>query len=137
MNLVTFSVTGTDEALLSIQQGLTLAIDSTWRKGDVRRSGAQWEVAGFSATIVDAVTPAELEKGLRDFLTQCGAHRVIFALPEIEANLSIGVTVGDSQQFIASIDLSPELLSAMAACGVSVSFTAYPTSDEADAADSI
>lgn len=137
MNLLTLNVSGPDQALLSIKQALPLALDKTWRKGDMRRSGALWEISGFSATVVDATNPAELKHGLDTFLAQCASRQINFSAPGIEAQLSIGVTVGDSQQFIVCIDFSPTVISALAACGVAVSFNAYPTSDEANLTEAI
>jgi hypothetical protein len=137
MNLVTLNVNGSDDALLSLQQSLPIALDNAWRKGDRRRSGALWETSGFSATIADGANPRELEERLGAFIAECVFRGIIFGEPGVEAQLSIGVTVGDSQQFVASIDLPRTLLSALAACGVSLSFTAYPTSDDANVAGSI
>jgi hypothetical protein len=137
MNLVTLNVKGPDDALFSLQQSLPIAIDSAWRKGDRRRSGALREASGFSAIIADAANPREIEERLGAFIAECVSRGIIFGDPGVEAQLSFGVTVGDSQQFVVSIDLPRALLSALAACGVSLSFTAYPTSDEANAAGSI
>ena len=135
MNLILLNVQGSDAALASVQEALAVSPRSAHRKGDVRRSGKLWERAGFSAAVVDAANPKELEEGLQRFLELCQSRNVSFSGPEIEAELSVGVTVGDSQQFVVSIDFSPSVLTALAACGVALSFTAYPTSDEENAGD--
>jgi hypothetical protein len=49
------------------------------------------------------------------------------------AELSIGFTVGDSEQFVAGLEFSASELRAISECGISLSITAYPTSDEANA----
>jgi hypothetical protein len=51
--------------------------------------------------------------------------------------LAIGVTAGDSQQFIAVVDFSVADLRDLAALHIAVSVAAYPTSDEANAGGSV
>jgi len=52
----------------------------------------------------------------------------------LTAELSVGVTVGDSAQFVASIDLTSDDLSMMGTLGLSLNVSAYPTSGELNAA---
>jgi hypothetical protein len=137
MNLLTLSVKGADEALISLQKAFPIAVESTWRKGDRRRNGALWEVSGFSATIADAASPVELIDALRDFLAECSSRGIVLGERGLEAQVSVGVTVGEAKQYVACIDLPRALLAALAACGVSLAFSAYPTSDGANEAGSI
>jgi hypothetical protein len=67
---------------------------------------------------------------VREFLAACQAHRPKLFANGVEAELSIGITVGDSIQYVASVDLSSSEIRELATLGLSLNFTAYPTSDE-------
>jgi hypothetical protein len=137
VNVATLIVQGADGALLPLKRALPFAVDGGWSKGDPMRSGGVRELSGFSGTVADCATPAELVEALSAFLASCVSLGIVLSGEGLKARLSIGVAVGDSQQFVACIDLSREVLLALTALGVSLSFTAYPTSDEPSAASSI
>jgi hypothetical protein len=65
----------------------------------------------------------------------CKKQGVTFARPSLSAELSVGVTVGDSDQFVASVALSASDILLLGSLGIALSVTAYPTSDEANAID--
>ncbi len=67
---------------------------------------------------------------VRHFLAKCQKVGPDLFADGIEAELSIGVTVGDSIQYIASVDFSSTELREIATLGIALSVTAYPTSDE-------
>jgi hypothetical protein len=50
-----------------------------------------------------------------------------------EAEIDVGVTVGDSAQYTVTISVEPSLLDLLGSLGVSLCFSAYPTSDDAEA----
>ena len=133
VNVATLIVQGADGALLALKQTLPFSLESYWSKGDRMRSGAVRTLSGLSGTVSDCATPAELVVALSEFLAACVSRGIVLSSQGLEARISIGVTVGDSQQFVACIDLSREVLLALTASGVSLSFTAYPTSDEPSA----
>jgi len=131
MNLTTLIVEGNANALESIKSQLCLSVDAQWNKGDIRRNGVADEFSGFSATIADTETPKELTVLIGNFLAQCKENNVQFQNLNLSAVLSVGFTVGDSEQFVACIEFSPTELLACSECGISLSITAYPASDEA------
>ena len=135
MNLATLRVEGADDSLESLKSAISLSIDTEWKKGDKRRNGVSHELSGFSATVADAKNPSELIRIVRAFLAQWKERSIVISSRGLEAELSLGITVGDSEQFVASIELSPSELVELGGCGIALSITAYPTSDEANAED--
>jgi hypothetical protein len=51
---------------------------------------------------------------------------------QLKGELSLGVTVGDSDQLPAHLDLSAEDLLLLGTIGIALSIAAYPISDEAN-----
>jgi len=132
MNLAILIVEGDELALSNLRKALPLKIASSWKKGDVRRNGKSHTSPGFSATIADVANPGELIRAILTFLKQCKERGVSFTKTGVSAELSLGVTVGDSQQFVAGVELSPSDLFLFAEHGLTLSLTAYPTSDDAN-----
>jgi hypothetical protein len=133
MNLATLRVEGLDSDLESLKRVLSLECETQWKKGEKRRNGRVFTSSGFSAAIADARTPRELMGLVRSFLTQCNTKNIVFPRLHLSAELAVAFTVGDSEQFTASVKFSPSELLLCAECGINLSVTAYPTSDEANA----
>ena len=131
MNIATLRIEAEEPTLSALRAALPSPADKHWRKGERGRNGSVHALSGFNATIAEAPNPGALVSGIRNFLTQCKERNLDFRGARA-AELSIGFTVGDSQQFVASLDLSSGDLSALAACGMALSVTAYPTSDGAN-----
>jgi hypothetical protein len=133
MNLATLRVEGEEAALASLISRLGLDIDTSWKKGEPKRRGGEQESSGFNATVADAENAKEMLRAVRNFLERCDALDVSFISEGLSAELAIGVTVGDSEQFVAFVELSSAELASLGALGIALSFAAYPTSDEANA----
>lgn len=132
MNLAVLRVKGPERSLNEVRRSLNLVCDAEWEKGDKRIGGRVSDASGFNATIADANNPNQLIESVRIFLSDCKAKKVVFPSLELVAELDIGFTVGDSDQFVGSVEFSvPELL-LFCECGISICVTAYPTSDEAN-----
>jgi hypothetical protein len=99
------------------------------------RRGGHHSSAGFNATVADALNPDEMIVAIRNFFAMCKEQGVTFGRPSLSAELSVGVTVGDSDQFTASVALSASDIQLLGSLGIALSVTAYPTSDEANAID--
>ena len=135
MNLATLRAEGEDDALAHLCKALGLSLDSTWKKGEPKRRGGVHPLSGFVATIADSANSGEMVRSIRQFLAECKARGVAFAGANLSSELSVGVTVGDSVQFVAFVDLTAEDLSSLGSLGINLSVAAYPSSDEANAAD--
>ena len=137
MNLATLRVEGTDEALQAMRDLLGIEPNQTWKKGEPKRRGGCFSHSGLSATIADedAQNPVEMIGAIREFVSNCKERNFVFSAPSLSAEIAIGVTVGDSVQFVAFVDFSAADLLALGALGVDLSIAAYPTSDEANAND--
>lgn len=133
MNLATLRVEGTDGDLKSIKEALSLECDTEWEQGDKRRNGSVHASSGFNATIADAKNTGELRGLIHTFLKKCKNKNIVFPSRNLTAELSIGFTVGDSEQFVAGVEFSPSELSLCAESGITLCITAYPASDEANA----
>ena len=130
MNLATLRLTGNDSSLDEVVGKLQLAVSSRVKKGDPRRRGGVHASSALSASIADAHSPGEMLGKVREFLAACHAQGPKLFANGVEAELSIGITVGDSIQYVASVDLSSSEIRELAALGLSLNFTAYPTSDD-------
>ena len=134
MNLATLRIEGTDPAIQAVCNLLGLEPDHTWKKGDPMRRGGFFSSSGLSATIADTTNPGEMVVAIREFIAQCKARDIVFSGSNPSAEIAIGVTVGDTEQFVAFVDFSSSDLLALGALGLELSIAAYPTSDEANAA---
>ena len=135
MNLATLRVSGTDLAIEAVCKLLQLSIDQEWKKGDPKRREGFFLSSGLNATIVDAKNPGEMLVAIREFVAKCKAQNVVFSGSDLSAELAIGVTVGDTEQFVACVDFSTHDLLSLGALGLELSVAAYPTSDEANESD--
>lgn len=132
MNLATLRVEGTDEALQAVCNLLGLEADSTWKQGEPKRRGGFYSMSGLNATIADSQNPGEMVAAIREFVAECNARNFVFSGSGLAAELAVGVTVGDTEQFVAFVDFSASDLMSLGALGVALSVAAYPTSDEAN-----
>ena len=130
MNLVVLRMEGDQKLLDALVQRLALKPEQAWKAGDHRRNGSAHLSSGFSATVADASNGSELISQLRQFVARCKKLDVSFS--GVRAELSVGVTVGDSKQFVAHLALSNADLAMLAERGLTFSVSAYPTSDEAN-----
>jgi hypothetical protein len=133
MNLAVLRVEGKDDALKNVLEVLRCKPDTTWKKGESKHRGGKHGKSGFTSLIAEAATPRDMVTAVRRFLTECCAQVVSFPDHGLTAELSVGVTVGDSAQFVASIELTRDDLSMMGSLGLSLNVSAYPTSDELNA----
>ena len=97
MNLVLLRVEGDQARLDEIAERLDLHLDQRWTQGEADRRGARFRGSGYSATIADSQTPAEMIKHIREFVMLCRSTSTDFV--GLRAELSVGVTVGDSENF--------------------------------------
>jgi hypothetical protein len=132
MNLVTPRSEGTNEALQAVRNILGLVPASMWAQGEPKRRGGFFSSSGLSATIADAKTLSAMVVAIREFVAECKARSIVFSGSGLSAQLSVGVTVGDAEQFVAGVDFSASDLLSLGALGVALSIAAYPTSDEAN-----
>jgi len=137
MNLATLRVEGVVDALESLKSAISLNVDDEWKKGDKRRSGASHEASGFSLTVADTQNPLDLLEMIRKFIGKLKESRITIIGSGLKADLMIGISVGDTEQFVASIDLTPSELLALGELGIAFSVTAYPTSDEVNVEERI
>lgn len=137
MNIATLRIEGSGSSLKSLKKVLLLECDTEWKKGDKRRHGRTNSLSGFSVTVADAINPSELTRLIRLFLLLCKNNKIVFPNHNVSAELAVGFTVGDSEQFVAGLELSPSDLLLFAECGITLNVTAYPTSDEANAEENI
>jgi hypothetical protein len=135
MNLATLRIEGADDALKAVRDSLDLEVDSSWKKGETKRRGGQYATSGLSATIVDAENPREMVVAIFEFVALCKSRNIVFAGTNLSAGIAIGVTVGNTTQFVACVDLSATDLLSLGELGIALSVVVYPSSDEDDEAD--
>lgn len=131
MNLAILRVEGNDAELEALKQAFPFEVEASWKKGQAMRRGSALS-SGFNATVADTENPKQLIKVVREFLAECEKRGIQFSTTHLTTELSIGIAVGDSTQFVASVDFTPTDLKVLATLGIALSITAYPTSDEAN-----
>jgi hypothetical protein len=135
MNLAMLRIEGTDNALDALRSSLGLAIDSSWKEGEPKRRGGHYSSSGLNATIADAENPREMVVAIREFVSQCKVQNIAFSAPNLSAEISIGITVGEESQFVACVDFSASDLLSLGELGIALGVAAYPASSEDDAND--
>ena len=133
MNLATLRVEGSDDGLAQVVHSLGLEISARWKKGDARLRGNVHMSSGISAIVADSTTPREMADEISRFTKSVRESGISFSRLGLEAELSIGLGVGMEDQFVASVEFSPDELSTFSAIGLILSITAYPCSDEDEA----
>jgi len=128
LNLVLLRVEGDQARLDEIAERLDLHLDQRWTQGEADRRGARFRGSGYSATIADSQTPAEMIKHIREFVMLCRSTSTDFV--GLRAELSVGVTVGDETQYAVAFELAPSDLAEIGALGITLAFAAYPSAGE-------
>jgi len=130
MNIATFRAEGSEAALTSLRKAFDLEIDAEWKRGEPRRHGGVHDKSGFNACVADVASPTALVVEIQAFLNKCLKRREVFSSSELSAQLDIGITVGESGQYFASVVFPPEVLNLLAELGIELSVSAYPGSDD-------
>jgi len=132
MNIATLYVRGADENLDRLIELLGTTATSRWAAGDPRNRGKVHESAGIQFDLADTDTPHRLIHDVRDTIFSWHAKGVSLTCLGLDGELSVGITVGDSAQFTAHIELSSDDMVKLGSIGIALCIAAYPTSDEAD-----
>jgi len=130
LNIATLRLTGSDASLDEVVGKLRLTVSSRVRAGDPRRRGGVHAASGLSASIAGAANPVAMTKQVRAFIQECLKHCPNLFPEAVDAELAVGISVGDSVQFVASVNLSPADIRDLAAVGIAFSVAAYPTPDD-------
>lgn len=134
MNLAILRAEGSNDALGTLRIALDHRVDRNWQIGDEMGDGQIHLASGFSIVVADVASPKELLADIRKFLSNCKDLDLAFSGKSgLTGELSIGISVGDTAQFSASLDFTPSDLSLMSELGLRLSVSAYPTSDEVSA----
>ena len=104
-----------------------------WHAGEKTLTGAIREDSGVSFVVSDAASVRQLTDEVREFFQTRRAELPRLCAEGWDPELNVGVTVGDSVQYTVAVSLEPSLLELLGSLGVSICFSAYPTSDEAEA----
>ncbi len=132
MNLAILRAEGTHDALGKLRIALDHKVDRNWQVGDEIRDGQIQLASGFSIVVADVATPKELVATIRKFLANCKALELTFSGDSgVSGELSIGISVGSTEQFSASVDFTPSDLAMLSELGLRLTLSAYPTSDAA------
>jgi hypothetical protein len=131
LNVATIRLSGSDGRMDDVVRDLKLNVVSRAKAGDPRKRGGIHALSTLNCPIADAATPGVLINQVREFLVECIKHGAGLFGDGVDAELSIGISVGDPIQFVASVNLTPSDIRDLATLGISLDFTAYPTSSEA------
>jgi len=125
LNSAVLRLSGSDEALDELVLKMKLKVNTRHRFGDAGRRGLPYAASGLNASIADGIKPEAMIAELRTFLETCLAFgSTLFT--NVNAEVSLGVSVGDDDQFMVSVDLSVTDLRDLATLGLTLNLTAYP-----------
>jgi len=130
MNIAVLRAEASDAALESLRLALDLEIDADWETGDPRRRGGVQEQSGFTAFVANVSDPTALIAEVRKFLERCRTRNAVLSSHDLTTQLDIGISVGQSEQFTASVVFSAEDLRIFSELGLELSVSAYPGSDD-------
>jgi len=133
MNRAVLRLEGHLPVLDSLARRLALRAEQSWKEGELRRDGTAHRAAGFSATIAATQNPDQLVTAVRVFLKRCKERGLSFADEGVRAELAIALSVGDSKQSVATLNLLPADLLGMSECGLTLNVTASSASDRTNA----
>jgi hypothetical protein len=131
MRLATIRLSGVGWEPEDAIRAFDAAPDTLWREGDSRTHGRPHEDAGCTFLVSDATCAEQLMLDVGRFLDTHAANVAGFTSRGLRAVLDVGVSVGDSRQFTASLHFTTEVLRALSELQVTLHVAAYPTSDEA------
>jgi hypothetical protein len=130
VNLASLRIEGDDRALTALIDGLDLSVDTQWKKGQSLRSRGTHSTSGFCAAISDAPSPNALLSQIRDFIERY--QKFLDGNPGsmLVGELSVGISCGNSDQFVGSVVLGAEDLLRIGKANLSFSVSAYPASED-------
>jgi hypothetical protein len=128
LNIATLRLSGRDEALADLVDKLKLEVAARHKAGESGRRGSVYATSGLNAPVADGSSPSAMIAQVRAFLDACLAYGPTL-FTDVDAEISLGVSVGDENQFMASVDISPTDVRAFAALGIALNVTAYPRSE--------
>jgi len=105
-----------------------LVTAAVWQETE-GNAGRRRADSGFNVTIADAASSSELVSKTIRWVQENRAVLAALTTTNVKAQVDIGVTVGSSEQFSASVLLTQNDLLALSQSGVELSFSAYPASD--------
>ena len=110
-------------------QNYVITPDTSWRGGVSDSVGRVRANSGFNLTIADAPSTDTLVSQMTSWLQQNEDALEALAMEGASGIVDIGLTVGTSDQFTASVVLSPTELALLNRLGLGLSVSAYPASD--------
>jgi hypothetical protein len=135
MNIATLYAHGADANLDRLTELLGTPGTSRWKVGDPLHGGKLHQCSGIAFDLPDSDTPRGLVAEVRRCLSCWHAKDISLARLNLDGELSIGITVGDSVQFTAHVEFSAVDMLTLGSIGIALSFAAYPTSDGANEFD--
>ena len=132
MNVAVLRVEGSKKALRVLRKSLSLNVVASWKKGRKNHFGSKYKKSGFNACVADKVTTKQMLKKVRKFIVKCNARKIFFSGSDLSVVLDIGVGVGCSKQFTASVKFSPEELKCFSDIGLDLEISSYPVCNKED-----
>ena len=134
-NVATLQLQGDERHIQSAIDALALLPRSRWQQGERSRRGGVHGSSGCSTIVADASNPVAMTDQIRRLLLTCQRLAYDFPALGLQAELSIALSIGNAAQYVAAVDWSAADLRLIGGCGINLSVTAFPTSDDAAAED--
>jgi hypothetical protein len=130
MVFTTLRVRGADFPVDAFLRERRLQVSAVWRKGEPMRGGHVFEDSGFNISLPDAESWAMALPAVRAFLESERTLLEHLHALALQSVLDVGVSVGEERSYAPSLEFPHDVLAQLAAHGVSLCVSAYPTSDE-------
>ncbi len=130
MNMTELRLEGELSALEVLSEAIGLEGRIMWKEGESGRDGKKYLSSGLMIEIAETSKPSTMIEEIRKFVTRCDTLGLSFN--NVRAQISVGVTVGDSKQYMANFEFNEDDLKTLGKLGLALSVSCYPTSDEAN-----
>lgn len=106
--------------------------DAVWHVGEPRSRGGPHADSGFNVCVADECSREALVAKVRYWLNAHGRAMAALRDAGATAELDVGMSVGSTKQFAASMSLELSDLALLAKLGLADRVSAYPDDDDGD-----
>lgn len=102
-----------------------------WDEGSISPRGMHYQDSGFVLPLSNAESGAQAQALLVDFIESKGELFQTLLDLDAKVDLNIGVTLGEEGSAAPALEFPQSLLAEMGACGINMTLTFFPATDEA------
>lgn len=133
MIFLVFKVSGFPHSTEQFIHEWALEPSHVWDEGNISPRGMHYKDSGFVLPLSNAESGSQAQALLVDFIESKGELFQTLLDLDAKVDLSIGVTLGEegSAAPAPALEFPQSLLAEMGACGINMTITFFPATDEA------